>query len=1155
MRSAALALALLILALCVSVVPPAVAAPGPALLFVTNWGRASGGNEAYLKRLLDQGMSVHTTGFAQLTPELLAQFDAVIIPALPPVDPRTKGASTSAISPEGNEALWAMLDGYLAAGGGLLFSGPLWGWDIGWQHMEATNAYLKHWNVEVVPELVLDKQNLYQQRIFNQNPYSFTRNIGASPVSEGVKTVWYPVDINLNGGAAPPSTAALKLGPEWTAVVRGEDTAASYAVTDRVNAKAAEQPGLYPQAPPFVALREAGKGRLAVVAISSVYTIWGYGHPMWEGVVMTEGDGYRKSDTARLFDNLYQWLGAAREGHAVGGYQMSEVEAQGEVPWDWGEPAPIDWTKVVWAPLAEGGLMPEKPTGNMPYGPPALGMKHYRGLVGARTALTGGAGTVAEYVAAAQAAGLHFLIFAEDLEKLTPESWEAFKTQCRAASTADFLAVPGFEWKTPVGDRMLMCGHVKYPDENAFAPGTKRIVAHAAFWFAAGAPMNFALSGKNPTPLWNYVDVNALPVEVWEGGRRVEDNFGDYLYDQAREHFYTPVIVNWVLSPREVAPAAQAAPATLLLGNNLDDVLYNIQRNMMEAERLLAYVTAGPQIAAYYGFNLSRATAGVQTVPGTDRWRLRLAAASPDGLREVRLYDGLEIAYRFNAEGKKEFQVDLDGHHDRQHHWLPVVEDVNGKLAVGPSFWTRDLLWTQHMDGDRNNHDPFSIMRDQKGRPQVMYQSASHQFIKGIMQVFRPGSTTNQEEFHPAGLDATEYSWFWAPQLDVQTDPPEPPMYGWASRYFTTCSSVEAFIVDQWLDQKYPADDPWKQQFGPHAYDKIVPSEVMTVRQRYLDAFHPYGRPAPVVCELELKFLKDVTFPEGKPLPCVVSAGRWASGLWPGQYDHYTISAGGKTVGGALSVEGSYSVGQVPLHPGDYVALYPSLWGSGTIMALSEGLSLDAMAYKGGVMSFWRFQLPKRQFKAGESLTGTVLFVKGSYPEMANNALAESLRTQMGLAGPPAYSLETRQGETLSTLYRVQARAQNGAWAAAIGKADLPVLLPIEVGGLQDKWEAFLYNTKTRLLRPIPVVEGTGYVSLDVAAGADVLIGHPVTCDRPEVKLVVLEAGGQWSVVLHNPTDQALDVVLTGTEGFPGVGGLRRTVTVPGRSSVTVPAA
>jgi len=81
--------------------------------------------------------------------------------------------------------------------------------------------------------------------------------------------------------------------------------------------------------------------------------------------------------------------------------------------------------------------------------------------------------------------------------------------------------------------------------------------------------------------------------------------------------------------------------------------------------------------------------------------------------------------------------------------------------------------------------------------------------------------------------------------------------------------------VDQWLDRKYPVDAPLKKQFGPNAYDKMPPSEVMSVHFRYIDAFHAYGKPAPVTCEVTLKFLKDVVFPEGKPLPSFMAAGRW----------------------------------------------------------------------------------------------------------------------------------------------------------------------------------------------------------------------------------------------------------------------------------------
>lgn len=378
-------------------------------------------------------------------------------------------------------------------------------------------------------------------------------------------------------------------------------------------------------------------------------------------------------------------------------------------------------------------------------------------------------------------------------------------------------------------------------------------------------------------------------------------------------------------------------------------------------------------------------------------------------------------------------------------------------------------------------------------------------------------------------------------------------------RYFTTCSSVEAFIVDMWLNLKYPADAPLKKQFGPAAYDRSVPTDVATVSFRYIDAFHPYGRPAPVVCEIALKFLKDVTFPAGAPSPWFTTAGVW--GPWAGHYDHYTIAAGGRTISGNLLVDEtsmSMAMNTVPaalpaLKPGDYVALYPSLWGSCTIMALSDNLAGYIMAGKGGLMSLWGFQLPKREFKAGDELKGTMLFVKGSYPELPNNALAETIRTTMGISGKPSYSLDPRIGKVVSSLYRLRAEAQDGVWAAVIGKANLPVLLPVEVSGLNDRWEAFRYDRQTKIMRPVPVCAGVGYASVDIAVGADIVIGHPVASKAPELRLNIFQIGDKWSVIVHNPTDKTIETTLTGSPEFPGVAGMTKTVSVPAKSSVSIP--
>jgi hypothetical protein len=145
-----------------------------------------------------------------------------------------------------------------------------------------------------------------------------------------------------------------------------------------------------------------------------------------------------------------------------------------------------------------------------------------------------------------------------------------------------------------------------------------------------------------------------------------------------------------------------------------------------------------------------------------------------------------------------------------------------------------------------------------------------------------------------------------------------------------------------------------------------------------------------------------------------------------------------------------------------------------------------------------------------------------------------------------------RIGHVIGSLYRIRAEAQNGVWAAMIGKADLPVLLPIEVAGLNERWEAFRYDRRTRISRPVPVCDGVGYASVDISAGADLVIGHPVNSMAPELRLNIFQTGNQWSVVVHNPTDKPIETTLTGNPEFPAVAGMTKTVLVPAKSSLSV---
>ena len=168
-------------------------------------------------------------------------------------------------------------------------------------------------------------------------------------------------------------------------------------------------------------------------------------------------------------------------------------------------------------------------------------------------------------------------------------------------------------------------------------------------------------------------------------------------------------------------------------------------------------------------------------VPGTDRWRIRLAAASAKGLREVRIYDGRDVAYRFDAGGKKEFVTEIDGHHDRQHHWVPVVEDMEGKLAIGPVFGTTrsSCAFNKWMATGITTIPSASSLTSTAGR-KLSINTPRISSFKGKCRFFVRDAPATRMNFMPPGLDATEMSWYWVRLWSLKSEPAEPPLSGWA---------------------------------------------------------------------------------------------------------------------------------------------------------------------------------------------------------------------------------------------------------------------------------------------------------------------------------------------------------------------------------------
>ncbi|HEY3418276.1 MAG TPA: hypothetical protein VGM23_15470, partial [Armatimonadota bacterium] len=315
----------------------------------------------------------------------------------------------------------AALARYVREGGGLLLQ-PI---PVRYPNSEDET----YWNyvfaplgVQLLHEGAFDATRAFEGPAVGKIKYWTTRNIAVHPVTTGVKTLCLPQTFM----GSLPGTVAMQYTPDWQVVVRGEKEAMSYlSGTDNVNHF--DKPGTYKNAPPVLAVREMGKGRLACLPLATVYTGANYLNPVWGNVFETAGD--RKSgipsDGLTLLMNSYRWLAEpARQDPTFGTYTFppyKPVQYPPTTSWDG------------WTPGAA------QPTGS-------------RGIFGLHTTYSDGKGTVADYARAGKAAELSFIVFADPLEQLSPEKLKALKADCAASSTADFYACPGIEFTDGVGN-------------------------------------------------------------------------------------------------------------------------------------------------------------------------------------------------------------------------------------------------------------------------------------------------------------------------------------------------------------------------------------------------------------------------------------------------------------------------------------------------------------------------------------------------------------------------------------------------------------------------------------------------------------------------------------------------------------------------------
>ena len=509
--------------------------------------------------------------------------------------------------------------------------------------------------------------------------FAYTTAIAEAPFTAGVKGLWYPAIDRTTGGKAHEVSCAVDAG--WTVAVSG--SLSSTTIYQPINNERIKTAGTYQHSVPLLAYKTVGKGRLIYLGIAADYFYGSVPTTTLESVVLNRGLKGVPSDGFKLFTNSLSWLAepSLTAGDMGGAAQNKELLRN---PYKINFGKPFVWDDTVAFPAAD---------------------TRYPGIIGARTRYSAGKATVEEWVAAAKAKGLSFIVFLEDFSRLSAEDFERLKADCTRLSTPTFAALPGFTIDDEIGNHYFYCGtSFAYPEKKhlsadgktftsyvpALPPGDPKAKGQLAMTTLdyAYSKQNFHLTAGNylfrqsaaPFADW-FSDWDVMGVITTRNGAMLEDATADYLKLVRSGQGPTPLAVTLLDDPAQLEK--EAWRTVLCLPENGGDIisghlgkdsklrdyfnLWHFYPNNPSAN----YVTSGPQIN-YWGYCGPRDYEG--NSPGdfvwqNYRWQLKGRVSSAVGLKEIRVYDGPELFRRYLPGGQQTFEFTLDLVHDKQPRW------------------------------------------------------------------------------------------------------------------------------------------------------------------------------------------------------------------------------------------------------------------------------------------------------------------------------------------------------------------------------------------------------------------------------------------------------------------------------------------------------
>ncbi len=1076
--------------------------------------------DQHVKEQLDRaGWQVGHCNLPDLTRKMLHQFNVVVLCRVPQSTPQT-GDRTGLGTALDQKA--AMLYHFIRSGGGLLLLH-----DESYNQVYITeDRFLKPLGARILLEGVSDPQHQWRQNNYLRYWFAWTSNITAhNAITRGVRRIWYPEGISATD--FQDYTCPVVTNSAWRVLARGMPSARSY----RAAAGKVPASETFRTAPPILVSRSYSAGRVVIFASHSTFTLQSGYQTIWQGIVMSRGAEKRPSNTGRMLFNALGWLAepSLKSGKLGGFIQPPQA-------------------KIATGPQPAPAYQPNPP-------PPYEQQRTFTGLIGAHTALSDGQGTVAQWAAAAKAAGYNFLVFTEAFPPMTKARWELLKQECQKASSGSFLCIPGITYRDSLNNRYITFAFPQWPHSSWLTKGGHRIANTPGIYFGNGwAPLGVVDTMHNPTGPWFLKFYGAIAVDSYRFVKgqcqRVDNAKPTYLRLMGDQYNSVPIAYYDMHRPADIAAIAKAhGYADVAWASNLSGVADHAFRQNWYAQPQHAYISQGPLLKSWWIVNGSSNNG----TPGNNRrpWQLHVDVRSKTPLSRVTIYDGAKIFRRFAASGHSFHRV-ITGLHDRQDYFVLTARDIRGRKLISPTLRTADSRQSTYMCTDMQNTLNCIVTRTRHGR--WVDLGALGGYVTGWSSM-SPPILEPARDLMPQGLDDIMGGW-----------------NGGVSHALYATEGTENSDVAR-IDIAFASGDcnmlslDFNTMLEPGSV--IVPTRLATTHADYIE-FTPRIYSYNLMLVRRETTLKRLVHPSPGPAPDMQMLQLGGSDRSFPKYAY--IKAAGAGTDGVL-VQGVRPPGNaviandVPLETGGYVAIYPDFYGSGAVFPLRSQMRLPGQAWANtplrlhlqGANITLGYQMAGQTLPAGTSFRQTLLVMRGKFGD-DNGRCFQQVRRLYGLDGPPAYRVKASWGAVRGTQFTLDLGAKDGAAVASISQAPLPNDLPVCVHGLEDRWSAVRATLPSGHVpvdhpgllkwRPVGVYKGVGYVAVNINKGSRRLfIGHPLVCNQPALFLNLTgwnRAG--LRVEIHNPTAKPIHTVL---EISPVLGSDSLPLVVPAESSVT----